>query len=75
MAWIIEKKTSPESCWETIYNDYSEAKTRRQFLKYRTNLKPAQALRLSHRGEVIDETAAPPTRLTPLGLSHYDNDD
>lgn len=64
--WTISKRPSSDGEWATIYRDWSEAKCRRQYMKYKANLSPGQALRLLHNTEVADETVAPPTRLTQI---------
>lgn len=64
--FTIEKRTAADGEWKSIYQDASEAKTRRQFLKYKTILAPKQAIRLTHQNEVIDEVLAPQTRLTSI---------
>ena len=52
--WIIEKKYKGHETYQIIDRDYSEAKVRRQFLKYKTNLFPSESMHLIHGGDILE---------------------
>ena len=56
--WIIEKKYKSHENYQTIYSDYSEAKVRRQYLKYKANLVPTESLHLIHGGDILESHTA-----------------
>ena len=64
--WTIQKRPASDGDWTLIYSDWSQAKVRRQFLPYKTVMNPGQALRLMHGDAGAEESAAQPTRLTPI---------
>jgi len=52
--WTITKKYKNQDEHQVIYRDYSEAKVRRQFLKYKANLHLTESLHLIHGGDILE---------------------
>lgn len=53
--WEIQKRTEENGEWKHVYSSWSQAKTKRQFLKYKTILKNGQSLRIMYGNEEIDK--------------------
>lgn len=58
--WIIEKKYKGHESYRVIYQDYSEAKVRRQYLKYKANLVTTESLHLIHGGDIFESYSKEP---------------
>jgi len=56
--WSIYKKYVHQYEFRLIYRDYSEARVRRQYSKYKANLFPTEIIHLIHGGDIIEKYVA-----------------
>ena len=56
--WSIEKKYVHQDEFRLIYRDYSEARVRRQYSKYKANLFPTEIIHLIHGGDILEKYVA-----------------
>ena len=64
--WSIYKKYVNQDEFRLIYRDYSEARVRRQYSKYKANLFPTEIIHLIHGGDILEKFEAQSSSLNPI---------